>query len=476
MGNQHTPSADELVKLVEQLGTVQAVGESLGMEDSKLQRLIRKYEREGVDLRARLRVARGASAAPKADASRLPWPADSELARLVRTAPSLQSAAQSLGVKETSLRNRCNSRGIDMKALRASERTVISGDSAVLNANELKDAEELMRERGFSVDEWRVDRAVVNEWGLSAETGEPYKQLKLNLVRKIDLGWVFPAADPKPVRPKPKVRKATSTRPQTVVLIGDHQAPYNSEPAHQAFLRWVEDVKPDRGVHVGDLIDLPTVSRHADSAVYNASVQDCLNAGYRILSDMVLASPQTSWQYMLGNHDQRLRSELLNRAERMFGIRPADIPGQPQSEDALSLRRLLRLDDLRIELVNNEAGYQHNEVRLTDTFAVRHGWLTGQNPSKRSMEVLNASVAVGHTHAKRSHWRTTYDHEGIPTVHSGTELGTMSQTGSGIGFTVRPDWQPGWATVQVWPDGLTQVDHAVYHEREDCVLWRNQRW
>ena len=471
-------SDDQLVALMQEHGTLVALSRHLGIGDNQIHHHIRRVERERpeANLKRRLAGARRLSAAKSVDTSRHDWPADDVLAETIRNAPTIAAAAMSLGVEESSLRARCRSRKLDVKALRAQEKITVKGSRVTIEASELRSAAEMCKRRGIKISDYRIERIKVNEWGRDPSTDEPYAQLTATLVEKPNLEWIFPAVVPDPVRPKPKLRKATETKPQLVVLVGDHQAPYHSEGAHQAFLRFCEQVKPDRGVHVGDLIDLPSISRHADSAVYNASVQDCINEGHRILREIVLASPKTTWEYLVGNHDQRVRTELLNRAERMFGIRPADIPGAEKEHDALSLRRLLRLDDLHVTLVDNQAGFAHNEVRLTPSFAVRHGWLTGQNPVKRSMEVLNSSVAVGHTHAKRSHWRTLYDHEGTPTVHQGVELGTMSQTGSGIGFSVRPDWQPGWCTVAVWPDGQTQICHANYNEAKGEVLWRGQRF
>jgi hypothetical protein len=447
---------------------------ALGIPDQTLHAHVRRLEREGhKNLKDEINKARNVTTGP--GITQIRWPEKTELARMIREAPSLAALSRSLGVTPSAISNRCRSVGLDPKALRNSDRTEIKGDRATLTATELQTAEDLMLERGFNPDEWEVKAATVNTW--TGADGSEHRQLKVHLDKKIDLGWLFPAQD-QPARKISRPRKPSKTRPVQVALVGDHQAPYHSKGAHDAFLRFLKGASEpfDRVVHVGDLVDFPTISRHADSAVYNASAQECLNSGYLILREIVEAArkrnPDATVDLLVGNHDQRVRTELLLRAERMYGIRPADVPGADTEDDALSLRRLLRLDELGITLHDDPAGYAHNELAIADRFVLRHGWLT-KNAAKRSVEIRGASIAVGHTHSKSTTFVTRY-HNGQAVIDVGAELGTMSQTASGIGFAVLPNWQPGWGTVTVHDNGLVNFEHALYNETEGIALWRNR--
>jgi hypothetical protein len=485
VGKHTFPGADELVDLVTKHGTLTQVSRALGIPQQTLHAYISRQEAgEHPTLRSRIDKARQSSTAERPErGSQIDWPAKPQLAKLVEEAPTLVSAAASLGVPVQSLISRCTKVGIDTREARQTKRSVVKGDRAELTSSQLRDAHELMAERGLNPDEWSVKSCVVNEWGLDPESGEPYKQFKLMLERKPDLEWVFPATNlsARPIAPSKKPSKGTPTR---CVLVGDHQAPYHSAGAHDAFLRFLDSAGSfDRIVHVGDLLDLPTISRHRDSAVYNASVQDCIDIGCQILKEISeharAQNPDVHIDFIVGNHDERIRTELLLRAERMFNIKPAQIPGFGTQDDSLSLRRLLHLDGLGIELHDDPAGYKHVELQLSDRFVVRHGWLTGQNAAKKTLEVRGTGIAVGHTHAKRSTWVSKYV-DGKARTDIGVELGTMSQTKTGIGFAVLPDWHPGWATVTIHDDGLVSVDHAVYHEAANNgkgeVLWRDQRF
>lgn len=478
MAKRALPTADELVKLMREHGTFVAIASALGIPDQTIHSRVRQLEREGaIDLRDRLAEAREGHG-PRKKSTVHHWPARDVLVELVKNAPTVEDAATALGVSRGGLVSHCRREGIDITELRKSNRTILKGDSAELTASELADAEELMRERGFDPADWRCKGATVNEWGLDPESGQPYKQLKIHLEKRPDLEWVFPASLKKPA-PRKRLRKPSRKRAQRVCVVSDHQAPYHSEGAQAALLRFLEAETFDRIVHAGDLLDFPTISRHRDSAVYNASAQECIDSGAAILQDIASRArernPSVVLDLLVGNHDERLRTELLLRAERMFNIQPADIPGFGTREDSLSLNRLLHLDALGWTLHDDPAGYKHVELELSPRFVLRHGWLTGQNPAKKSMEIRGTGIGVGHTHAKRQVWVTKY-HEGKARTDVAVELGTLSQTRSGIGFAVLPDWHPGWVTVSVHHDGLVAVDHAVYHEQEGEVLWRDNRY
>jgi hypothetical protein len=41
-------------------------------------------------------------------------------------------------------------------------------------------------------------------------------------------------------------------------------------------------------------------------------------------------------------------------------------------------------------------------------------------------------------------------------------------------YTAAPDWQQGFATVEVWPDGYFNIDTAKYVN--GALMWRDQRF
>lgn len=351
----------------------------------------------------------------------------------------------------------------------------IRGDEAIVisepSTNTLN-VEELLIERGLEPDDWEVERVVVNEWSALAgrdEEGTPIvvkmKQLKAYLRKKVAIEWIFPATEVA-VRHKPTAPSG-ETDLRLVVVCGDQQAPYQDAALHAAFLRWLAEVQPDVAVTCGDTADFPTISKYRDRPRWSASVQECLDTAFKLLSDYRDASPETHWSKLRGNHDARLESELLLRAERMFGVRPAEVPGAETGPHALSLRRLLHLDQLGIELVGDEEdSWEYGEVRLSDLVAVRH------KPPKQVAR-LNSSIMAGDSHRQSIRFETGYSH-GEPRTLALVEVGTLARIREGLGYTVEPNWQQGFATASINAEGEGVFDLAIW--RSGKLMWRGEQW
>lgn len=371
----------------------------------------------------------------------------------------------------------------------------IEGDDATiisdLTTEQLGEAEDMIRARGLDPEEWILERVVINEWEGFYKKKDFYnqndprfydtdhevvkqRQFKLFLKRRVALKFVSPAVEVERLDlPQPRPVLSSNEREyELVVVVGDEQEPYSDPELKQLFIDWLKCNQPDRGVHLGDLMDFPTISRHKDNPEWAATVQECLNAGYKTLKSYVLASPSTSWELLVGNHDERLRNELLLRAERMYGIKPAD-DGTDQDE-VLSVKNLLHLDDLGVKFIDPKGGYSHATTKVAPALSVRHGWLTGNNTADRSLDRIGHSIIVGHTHNQKITYKCVYDVDGKPHTLQAVEAGTMCKIMGGVGFAVNPNWHNGFATATVWPDGSFNIELATF--TNGTLKWRDQRY
>lgn len=331
------------------------------------------------------------------------------------------------------------------------------------------DVDEIVTRAGLSLDEWVVERTVLNEWEAMSrdETGKPVvtklHQLKVFLKKRVDLSWVFPAVE---VTERRKPHLGTSVGGSRLVWLGgDEQAPYNDAKLEEALLRWLADVRPDEMVGLGDIMDFPTISRHGDRPSWAASAQDCINAAYRIMSNRRDVAPDARYRIVRGNHDWRIESELLSRAERMFGIRPADIAGVDPVA-ALSIRRLLHLDALQVELVGVEGDkWEMARVPVAPGLVAQHRLSKG--PRVRS------SVVAGDSH-RQSLKQVTEWEEGEMVTRTFVEAGCMCNPLGGLGYAVDPDWQQGFVTAAVAADGSIGFDLGVW--RDGKLTWRGEVW
>lgn len=396
-------------------------------------------------------------------------------ARFSEAGNSWAELSRRTGVAQSTLKSAAAKLGVGNDPREERPGFTVTGDLAVFVSEakrglQPKDVEALLAERNIDLGEWEVDRLVVNEWE-SMTTGDdgpvvvPLRQLKCHLKRRVPLEWVFPAVE---VRERKPPKPVSSSKPRLVWVAGDQQAPYHDPELHAAVCRWLADVQPDEGVLVGDTCDFPTISRHGDNPNWSAPVQECLNAGYRLLSDYRDMAPTMPLRKLRGNHDWRMESELLARAERMFGIRPADIPGEEQGPHALSLRRLLHLDALHIELCGQEGDHwKFGQVTLAPNLVVRHD---GPPPKNRRVK---ADVISGHDHRQSIVHTTEWDDD-EPVTRTLMRVGTLARLGGGLGYATDPDWQQGMGTVAIHPDGSRMFELAAW--RGGRLHWRGGTW
>lgn len=350
--------------------------------------------------------------------------------------------------------------------------------SFVTETLDLGDLNQLIRSRGLNPTEWVVVSAALNEWDSALKDGgaQRLRQWKVVLRRAPQVLMALPA---KPVpRVKRKALKPLVSRPELIVVEGDHQCPYHDPNLHTASLYALEELARKHHlrehVFLGDTGDFPTISRHANHPAAMASVNEVIQQTYNVLRDKAEAAPNVSRRKLKGNHDWRLESQLLEKAVHMYGIKPADIDG-PELP-ALSLQRLLHLDALGIELVEDPRGWEHGEIELVPGLAglvVRHGWLTGANTAKRSLLKRGRSLIVGHTHSREHvyQWDPSADVERQAVV-----AGTMSlcRDQRFPHFAVADNWLQGFVTVTRWPDHTFQIDHARWDGKQ--LVWRDKSW
>ncbi len=355
------------------------------------------------------------------------------------------------------------------------------------NISPLNDPDQMLRERGLDPLEWFIDQIGVNEWeGRTAEGDSVTNhQAKFIAKRKKPQALITPVRSEgwKPVRTK--VPSPNQKGTQLAVICGDQQAPFHDVGLHDSFCQWLTVNQPHKGVVLGDLIDLPDISRHPDDPDNVASTNECLQAGYDILRDYVAASPNTEWEFLMGNHDQRIKTYILKNANRLYNLSRVRTEKQTEADYVFALEHLMRLDELGVRMVTTNGTYEDAQVTLSPHLAVRHGWLvrTGSGSTAlKTLEKTGYSIVVGHVHRQSLIYHTTHDIDRKTTTLVGAEAGCMCRMDGQMdeqgrrfpSYQVLPDWQQGFCVARLFPDGKHHLSLATYVN--NVLLWENQQF
>lgn len=284
---------------------------------------------------------------------------------------------------------------------------------------------------------------------------DPSHHLRVNWIAKKDtIQPADAAAWKKP--PKPKARKKQKYR--DAFVIGDHHAPFNEKTFHALTLNYLADTQPDLIEVNGDLLDFATISKHRERDDFVASVNECLEGGFGILRDYREVCPNAQIRFKRGNHSERLRHAIIDNVRGLHNVTPAgdEVP-------ALSLRRLLHLDDLHIEYIDVE--WDQAKTKLSRKLTARHGFSTSKNAGEQMLDKLSGSTVQGHDHRAGITLRTDYgSEEGDIRVRMAMQAGCACIIPGGLSYVTggEPNWQNAFGAFRIWPDGDFHGSLGIY--------------
>lgn len=147
---------------------------------------------------------------------------------------------------------------------------------------------------------------------------------------------------------------------QTHVILADHHFPFQDEAALSVAHKITKAAKPDVIWLLGDVIDFAPISRFRDSARYGHTVQDELDEVVAYLQRLRRQFPSAAINYMLGNHEHRLKYYLWNNAAHLRDLRAARFEHQFRFD----------CNDNPIDL---SVRFYYKKHCLTNKFVLKHG-------------------------------------------------------------------------------------------------------
>ncbi len=220
-------------------------------------------------------------------------------------------------------------------------------------------------------------------------------------VAALDLEKLLVREAPKTVI-RPTKRKRPQRSEELTIVAGDAQIPFHDERAMELFLAEVLREQPDNIVLVGDMIDLPSLSRFQQRPEWVGQTQSAIDTYHMFLAKTRANAPHAKIFVIHGNHEQRLDNYIQNNAAEVLGLRRANMP---QELAVLSIQSLVRYADLGIESID---GYPNGTLWMHENLKFVHGTNVakgGSNAAKYLREERETTV-YGHTHRMELAYRT----------------------------------------------------------------------
>jgi len=418
-----------------------------------------------------------------------------ELRQLLAEHGSWAAASRATGRSVSQIKTRASTLGIRVKDAAPTTESPVTGPSqtietgketasaefveATVNPDDVPTDAELLKRANLDPKLWEVVTRRQSVWEAQGKDGEEKVMRSLRVaygrIKETLADTVLPAFGGKPISIKAPARRKTPTRDgELIFVLSDFHCPYHSDKLLSLTEQVLLEQQPDRLIINGDIVDWPSVSRHAPEK-NEASANECVQSAGEVLARLRAAVPEDCRvQFIPGNHDSNLSRYLMERAAAAADLCVAgtDIP-------VWSIQNLLRFDALGIEMVGSEDRWLHSTVKLTDELVVRHGLSVRAGSAASVIANFKSSTFAtvsGHTHrqgiAHVTRWRASGKHK----VLQGAEIGGMFQmprkSTDWPGYLAHStlDWAPGWASIALDESGHYSIDLASFQNGR--LMWR----
>ncbi len=342
--------------------------------------------------------------------------------------------------------------------------------------------EALLRQHGMDPDEWEIIEVKTGQWDSAAKSKltedwiyAGLHQIRVRVRPKKAPLWIVPASGTSAIwTPKPYVPASGRTR--LTLVTTDLQVPFHDPKLHELTLHLAELIKPNAWVDLGDVLDLPFLSKYRQKPEFKTTFNESITAGGRVFLERRQAVGSSCVCSVLwGNHDTRLRNWLLDHAEALFDVKRAQLGFADDEQSVLELDYLLRLDASGWRKARSPWGeYPYECIWIAPGLAGIHGSHVRKgagNSVRQEILARDHSVAQGHVNKLAAYTFARAGVQGKRTVW-GIEAGLMCLVEGSLGFGGQTaDWNQGLITITTFPDGEFLPELASY--TNGVLRWRN---
>lgn len=235
-----------------------------------------------------------------------------------------------------------------------------------------------------------------------------------------------------------KVYKLPLHRERLTVAVctTDTHVPFHDVRAHKSVCRYVQDLRPDYWIDLGDFVDYYEISRHVGKAIRTITGQTLAktNAKAReVLQDRLTALGAGRYVQIEGNHDKR----------------PEDVMDEhPQLEGLLEIENALEFERHGITYIRN---WSSGDMAKLGHAYMGHGRYTNDHHAKKHVDRYGKNYLYGHTHDIQSYSKVW---EGDGETRIGQSIGCMCRYDLDYKKGDPDRWQQAVTTLYVRPNGL----------------------
>lgn len=230
--------------------------------------------------------------------------------------------------------------------------------------------------------------------------------------------------------------------------------PIHDRRALDVILQVASFLGPDDIVVLGDWLDMTDwTNKYTQSQQFRETTQPSLAEGQWWLQQFASLSPDARLEYLLGNHEDRVRDMLINHFEQAYDVR---LGGRTEAAPLVSIETMLELNDIGF---NVSDPYPEGEVWLNDALKAIHGESAAKTVNRKLLDTHDVSVVQGHNHRlgmKSGVRRFRGQDQPIYGVTAGCACRLESSVVPAV--SNKMNWQQGFVTAQYDPDG---IDHDV---------------
>jgi predicted phosphodiesterase len=165
---------------------------------------------------------------------------------------------------------------------------------------------------------------------------------------------------------------------ERVLLVPDTHCPYHDERAWRLMLKAARQFQPHTIIHQGDLADFYAISSHSKDPTRAQQLKQELKAVRKLRADLDRLGAKRK-VFIEGNHEDRLRRYLEEKAPELFGMFDTD--------------SLLQLSENGWQFVPYKSHAKVGKLYLTHDTGN-----SGKYTTARALDAFQHSVVIGHHH------------------------------------------------------------------------------